>query len=119
MRLNAVARASAFAVLTCTTSAHLYVSPEGSDTADGSAAAPFRTLHRAQSAVREINADMTEDLHVYISDGTYYLRKPLYFESADSGTNGHQIIWQGSGSKGPNISGGYAATPFLLTLNIF
>lgn len=73
----------------------IYVSPSGSDTADGSENAPFKTLARAQEAVRQINTDMQGDIVVSIAKGEYYLEEGLEFRKEDSGTNGHKVIWKG------------------------
>ena len=73
----------------------IYVSPSGSDTADGTQNAPFKTLERAQAAVREINSDMQGDIVVSIAKGEYYLEEGLEFRKEDSGTNGHKVIWKG------------------------
>ena len=116
MGSTTLARAFAFAAIGCTVTADLYVAPDGSDSADGSKAAPFLTLGQAQSAVRKVCGDMEADLHVYIAEGTYYLEEPLIFDTSDSGSNGHQIIWEGTGSKGADISGGFVAFPRTITI---
>ena len=91
--------------------ASFYVSLNGSDSSDGSQTSPFATLSRAQDAVRDVNSDLTSDLYVYVSAGTYYLEEPLNFTAVDSGSNGHRIIWQGeAGHGGVNISGGIQLT---------
>lgn len=70
----------------------LAVSPNGNDGAAGTAAAPFRTIERAQQAVRQASND--HDVIVQIADGTYRLTKPLRFTADDSGHNGHTVFWQ-------------------------
>jgi hypothetical protein len=40
---------------------------------------------------------------VNVAPGTYYLDAPLKFSVADSGSNGHRVIWEG---KDADISGG-------------
>ncbi len=71
-----------------------YVSPSGSDRGTGAASAPFRTLQRAQRAVRRIDAHPPADIMVILEAGTYRLTRPLTFGPADSGGNGHDVVWQ-------------------------
>ena len=61
----------------------MHVSPGGSDAGDGSAAAPFATLVRAQRAAR---ASPGRDVVVSLGAGGYYLPEPLVFTSADGGS---------------------------------
>ncbi|MFC5121831.1 hypothetical protein ACFPN7_48585 [Amycolatopsis halotolerans] len=49
-------------------------------------------------------ASENSDLTVHVSSGTYRLDKPLELDAADSGTNGHRVVWQGS--PGTVVSGG-------------
>ncbi|MBQ8588511.1 MAG: hypothetical protein IJ454_03875, partial [Clostridia bacterium] len=88
----------------------IYVSPQGSDSGDGTEASPFKTLSRAQAAVREINSDMQGDIVVEVAGGTYYMDEPLSFRKEDGGTNGHRVIWRGIDR--PTISGGKEITGF-------
>ena len=96
---------SAVLLLSNTAAANFWVSPQGSDKAIGSKAAPFKTLGQAQLAVRQANANLKKDLYVHVAAGTYYLDEPLNFTTVDSGSNGHRVIWQAEGDK-VNISGG-------------
>lgn len=100
-------------------SANFWVSPSGNDYADGqSASTPLQTLTEAQKRVRGVNLNMSGDLHVYLEPGTYHLTNPLVFTSEDSGSNGHQIVWQATDiPAGVNISGGYASSPSSVLLN--
>ena len=89
-----------------------YVNPvTGSDSASGTtASAPFKTVERAMEAVRsyiaENNGTMTGDIVVNLGEGRYELDDYLQFTEADSGNNGHKIIYQGAGVKKSVISGG-------------
>ena len=49
------------------------VSPQGDDSAAGSQDAPFRTLERAQLAVRQVNTE--HDVTVQLKDGIYRLER--------------------------------------------
>ena len=85
------------------------VSPSGDDAADGTVDHPFRTLERAQRAVREINSD--HDVVVRLARGIYRIDHPLLFRAADGGRNGHTVVWSENipGAQ-PVISGGLAVT---------
>lgn len=63
-----------------------YVAPSGSDTNAGSYGTPFLTLERAQRAVRSALPTASEGINVWAREGTYYLRAPLEFGVADSGS---------------------------------
>jgi hypothetical protein len=101
------------AVALCTGHAigDFFVSPAGSDSNNGSALSPFKSLTKARMAVRTCNSNLTEDLRVTIRAGTYYLDQPLNFTAADSGSNGYRVIWQGDENAGAvNISGGQVSS---------
>jgi len=84
----------------------LFVSPQGSDAGDGSQAAPFATIVRAQQEARTLNGDMTGDIVVNLGAGTYMLDETLNFSPEDSGTNGHFVIYRGAGGEETVVSGG-------------
>ena len=95
-----------------TDTAIIYVTPTGRDSGDGSAAHPFKTLPRAQAAVRAVNANT--DVTVQLGDGTYDLSQPLIFTPADGGQGAHSVIWQAAPKASPLLSGGTAVTGFTL-----
>lgn len=74
---------------------YFYVAPHGSDRAAGTPEAPFRTLPRAQQAVRA--ATDTEEVIVQIAAGSYQLDEPLRFGPADGGGEDRQITYRGAG----------------------
>ncbi len=86
----------------------IYVSPSGDDTADGSAAHPFKTLPRAQKAVRAANAG--GDVTVILADGVYPLTAPLIFTQADGGQKGFSVVWKAAPQARPVLSGGVGVT---------
>jgi hypothetical protein len=89
------------------------VAPGGSDQASGGAQAPFRSLTRAQAAVRGVNA--TQDVVVTVQGGTYALAAPLVFTARDGGQNGHRVIWQGATPEArPLITSGTVVTGWTL-----
>ena len=86
----------------------IHVSPTGDDKADGSAAHPFKTLPRAQQAVRAASA--AGDVTVVLADGVYPLSAPLVFTQADGGQKGFTVTWQAAPQAHPVLSGGMAVT---------
>ncbi|MFD0569432.1 hypothetical protein ACFQ0T_09330 [Kitasatospora gansuensis] len=90
----------------------LYVSPTGSGTAC-SAAAPC-SLTQAKTSVQAVNGSMTGDIAVQLAGGTYRLTAPLTLGSADSGNNGHKVIWQAAPGASPVLSGGQQVTGWTL-----
>ena len=67
-----------------------YVSPEGSDSAPGTQAAPFGSLARAQAAAR---GAATKPATVYLTSGKHFVNDTLVLTSEDSGTT-----WAASGA---------------------
>ena len=69
----------------------------GEDTDTGTIAMPFKTVERAQRAVKEINKGMNNNIYIYIKSGYYYCDNPITFNSEDSGMNGYSVIYSGYG----------------------
>ncbi len=67
----------------CGKKVEVYISPSGSDSADGSAAHPFATLERARDFVR---TQVGKPATVWIGGGNYYRPNALDLTAADSGT---------------------------------
>ena len=86
----------------------LAVSPQGSDSADGSVAHPFRTLARGQAAVREHNRD--HNVVVQLGEGVYRLAEPLRFAPQDGGQNSFTVTWQAAPGAHPVLSGAVAVS---------
>ncbi len=86
----------------------VFVSPNGSDSGPGTVFRPVRTLQRAQDLVRTRDQNMAADLTVHLAPGVFRLSQPLTLTAADSGSNGHRVIWQGSGAT--ELSGGRQVT---------
>ncbi|MBN1605537.1 MAG: hypothetical protein JW940_02835, partial [Polyangiaceae bacterium] len=87
-----------------------YVSPAGSDAADGSVATPFQTITKARDAVRAVNAAMTGDIYVYLRGGEYRLTGPITLESKDSGTGTHRIYYAAYPGETPVVNGATQVT---------
>lgn len=92
-------------ILSCA-QAHVYaerqvhVCPTGDDDAPGTQEAPFETLYRAQEAVREAAPGISSDIVVYLAPGDYRLDRTLEFTEADSGRNGHRVVYKSAGGLG-------------------
>jgi len=86
--------------------ATFYVSPAGDDANPGSRQEPFRSIRRAQAAVRTRNRGMTADLVVELAAGTYPLDRTLLFGPEDSGFNGHSVIYRAAPGATVVLSGG-------------
>jgi parallel beta-helix repeat protein len=80
-----------------------YVSPNGSDSADGSVAAPFLTLARAQQAMQQSTMIKTTQ----IFPGTYYLSGTLALNASDNGETWKPVDGQ---TEPVVISGGVVIT---------
>ena len=84
-----------------------YVSVNGSDSGNGSAANPFATLARAQHAMEGSSIHTT-----YVEGGTYNLANNLNLTSADSG-----ISFIAAPGQTPILNGGASGLTNLITLN--
>jgi parallel beta-helix repeat protein len=73
-----------------------YVATSGSDQSDGSAAAPFATLQRAQIAMQSSAIKVAQ-----IESGSYYLPEPLILTDADAGET-----WEAAPDATVILSGG-------------
>jgi hypothetical protein len=92
------------------TTVNFYVSPTGSDGNSGtSAASPFATLARAQTAVRGALGS-SAPVTVNLAGGDYQLSSPLTLTPADSGSPGAPVTWQAEPGTFPVISGGVPIT---------
>ena len=90
----------------------IHVSPSGSDSGDGSEAAPFKTLEKARDKVRAILASgkQTADIVVYIHGGTYYLDQTLYLKIRIQVKTAIKSSIKPIREKHPIISGGREIT---------
>ncbi|QSB01059.1 right-handed parallel beta-helix repeat-containing protein [Methylomonas sp. EFPC1] len=95
-------------IVTCCSAAaaqDFYVSPTGSDKLNGlspsvnfwTKTGPFKTITRAQQAIRKLKADgkFNQTITVHVGQGIYRLQAPLEFNDSDSGLPGQEIIWEG------------------------
>ncbi|MFC9560973.1 OmpL47-type beta-barrel domain-containing protein [Agromyces sp. NPDC056965] len=83
----------------------VFVATTGDDTAAGtSAAAPVKSLTRAQELVRDAVAG-GGPVTVELAEGDYYLDSTLALTNADSGSAGAPVRWVGAG-EGATLNGG-------------
>lgn len=92
------------------TQATYYVAPNGADSNAGTITAPFKTLQHARDVVRTLSGNMTGDINVYLRGGTYPVSGTINFTSADSGTNGHRVVYAAYPGEKPVLDGGVRVT---------
>ena len=110
-RLPRITFAALALVATAVTAADFHVAPNGDDANPGTKNKPFATPARAMAAVRVlVSAGLNTDVRVVLHGGTYALRAPLVFTSADSGTADHAITYAAELGETVVISGGCQIT---------
>lgn len=89
---------------------HVAPSPRGTAEGNGTAEAPFATLEQARRAVRAYVAErsLRASVNVVIHGGLYRFEAPVRFDGADSGRDGHKIIYRAAPGEKPVLSGGRA-----------
>ncbi|MEU4446121.1 ricin-type beta-trefoil lectin domain protein [Actinosynnema sp. NPDC050801] len=92
------------------TQATYYVAPDGNDANAGTITAPFKTVQRARDVVRTVNANMSGDIYVYLRGGNYPVTSTVEFAPADSGTNGHRVVYAAYQNETPVLNGGVQVT---------
>jgi hypothetical protein len=88
----------------------VYASPEGTGTSC-TIDAPCG-ITAARSAVERLDANMTTDIDVNLFGGTYHVPGGLQLGPADSGSNGHDVVWQAVPGQHPVISGAVRVSGF-------
>jgi len=86
--------------------AELYVSPNGDDSGDGSAVAPFATIQRAVDEVPKLRGGMTGDIVINIAGGDYKIAEPISLTEENGGRDGYNVIFRGDPGNKPVINGG-------------
>jgi hypothetical protein len=66
----------------------------------------------AKAQVERRDRDMTSDIDVDLFGGTYYVPGGLQLGPADSGSNGHDVVWRAVPGQTPVISGAARVTGF-------
>ncbi|MDX9979311.1 MAG: hypothetical protein RBU25_04595, partial [Lentisphaeria bacterium] len=93
--------------------ADFHVAPAGSDTAGGTADAPFATVARAREAVRELRQREPErntPVEVEIRGGLYLFGEPIRFQPEDSGRADSETVYRARPGETPVFSGGVRLT---------
>lgn len=89
----------------------VHVAPHGRDTGDGSAARPFATLARAQTAVRELKQTAPGAITIELAAGTYHLAAPLRLTAEDSGRPDAPITWTAAPGAEVRLTGSVILQP--------
>lgn len=92
--------------------AQFFVSVNGSDNGDGSAAKPFASLSRALRQVRELrrlnDAAIANGAFIELAGGTYHLSEPVFIRPEDAGTAASPTVIRAK--AGAVLSGGVPVT---------
>lgn len=90
-----------------------YVSPQGSDTAEGTSPdKAFRTIAQARDAIGKLKkaGQLDRPVTVYLRGGLHLLDKPLNLKPEDSGTVQCPITYTAYANEKPVVSGGRKVT---------
>lgn len=109
--LGSISVTGSFVALAATTDNDLFVATNGDDENSGTSEAPFKTLAKAQSAVRSLLPSVNGPIHVWVRGGTYYLENTLTFTPADSGTADKPVSYSAYQGEKVILSGGKKITP--------
>src|SRR5690606_3853927 len=83
-----------------------YVSPDGNDQHEGTKSEPFRTIERAQEAVRKSKAEEPgKSFEVILRGGTYTVEKSIVFNSGDSGLEDKPVVYRAMKGEEPVFTG--------------
>lgn len=113
VRLVSISFCVLFAAFTSAAQGSIHVSPSGNDRADGSAQKPVRSLSRALQLAEKENTGAS-DVRIVLSNGTYRLTQPLRLNAADSGKNGHNLVFAAASGAHPVVSGAVRITGWKL-----
>jgi hypothetical protein len=77
-----------------------FISPSGNDKYDGTIGRPFATLEKARKTVRKIlEKERNISITIYFRGGNYFIKKSVVFDSLDSGTPDHPVIYSAYNSE--------------------
>ncbi len=79
-----------------------FVAPDGDDQNDGSRKQPFRTIARAQQALRQTAGGA----RVVLREGDYVLAEGLVFEAADGGSESDPVVIKAADGERVRLLGG-------------
>ncbi len=84
----------------------VFVSTDGNDISNiGSIDAPFVSVERARSVVRELLKTAAKPITVYVREGKYFFEQPVVFEAADSGTAAAPVTYRSYDGEKVVLSG--------------
>ncbi|MEX0321883.1 MAG: hypothetical protein AB3N63_06965 [Puniceicoccaceae bacterium] len=93
-------------MLSCAMAVDIHVSPDGSDSNDGSKDAPLASISAARDALRTSSKLGKEPCTVTLADGVYYLPETLVFTPKDSGSAAFPVVYRSQNRGGAVLSGG-------------
>jgi hypothetical protein len=96
---------------------YFFVSPIGNDNWPGNELKPFKTIGKAQAAVRKALQTTPEDITVFIREGEYFIDKTLVFNGLDNGNNNQKVSYKAYNDETPVLSGGKQITDWTLFKN--
>ncbi|MEW6284374.1 MAG: hypothetical protein AB1758_37510, partial [Candidatus Eremiobacterota bacterium] len=88
-----------------------FVSPAGDDFSPGTREAPFRTPDQARQAARAAK-NSSGDVVITFRGGIHRLDHPLVLEPADSGQNGHPVVYRSEPGEHAVLSGSVLVSGF-------
>lgn len=86
-----------------------YITPDGSDAANGSKSAPFASLAKGRDAARPFAG--REPVTVHVADGIYYLPETLVLTPEDSGSKNAPVVYRAANEGKAVLSGGLRLKP--------
>ncbi|MFB6720886.1 discoidin domain-containing protein [Kribbella sp. NPDC056345] len=92
----------------------LYVAPSGG-AGSGTLARPFGSLEQARDQVRKLTKNQRADIRVVLLAGDYQRTSTFQLTSADSGRNGHQVVYQAQPGAKVTVNGGRLVTGWTLS----
>ena len=102
LRKLLVITSAAICCLTAAAQTTIYVSPEGSASAEGTASDPLPSIGSAVQKARTLPGKDT--VRVHVASGTYFLDEPVFLSSSET----HPLVIEGDAEDIPVISGGYS-----------
>ncbi len=95
-----------------------FVNPTiGSDTNDGSLAAPFKSIKQAQLAVRALGKSWTGDVVIHLAAGKHLLAETITMDPSDSAPAGFSVIYQGASAEQTIVTSGKQVTGWTVDPN--
>lgn len=85
----------------------LFVSPNGSEQADGSKENPFGSIEAAKNTVRHlIHQGFLGNITVFLREGIYYIEKQVEFNEEDCFSDSYHIVYTAYNNENVHLVGG-------------